>query len=260
MALPTTGMPGPKTARTATPRRVLLTEVGAMILRKNLVIDGSHSRDPTNTGDVQYLQSGLLLGKVTATGFYAPSVMGVITVADYDKDGSDKLLLQVSAATAVEVSRRLTAGAGLAVASNITVIGPPTANGTVATLTGQADSVNTTTGVITLNAALSADMEMGSLVCATDGSQLPLGVLGGSELGWGYPVKVTDEDEASEDQPLIKFLVGGQIDASQLINWHATDTSLQNWFRAVLNGGVASLNVTTAMVPARGPFIFDDRY
>lgn len=258
MALPTTGVPGVKTTRTATPRRVLLTDVGAIVLRKNLLIDGSHSRDPLNTGDVQYLRAGMLLGKVTTGSLYAPSLMGVTTVR-YDNADSSKLLLTVSVATAEEVSRRLTAGAGLAVASNIKVIGPPTANGTVAIQVGRADSVDVSTGIITLNAALGADAWFGSFVCANDGSEIPLGILGGSELGWGYPVKVTDEDEASEDQPLTKLLVGGQVDSSQIINW-PTDTSLQNFIRAALNGGVVDLLITTAEHPARGPFIFDDRY
>ena len=253
-----TGLPGVKTTRTATPRRVLLTDLGRLIMPTTIIIDASHSRDPLNTGDVQYLEAGILLGKVSASSFYAPSIMGVLTAA-YDASGSSKTSLTVSVATATEVSRRLTAGAGLAQDNNIRAIGPPGANGTVATLSGRVNSVNTGTGVLTLNAALSANLVAGSFVCAGDGSQTPLGVLGGSETGWGYPVKVTDDDEASEDQECTKFLVGGIIDSSQIRNW-PSDTSLRNWIRAVLNGGVASLNVTTAMVPARGPFIFDDRY
>ena len=57
--MPTTGFPGPKTTRTATPRRVLLTDVGKMVLNKSLAIDASHSRDPNADRNSQSVHSAL---------------------------------------------------------------------------------------------------------------------------------------------------------------------------------------------------------
>ncbi|KKM53802.1 hypothetical protein LCGC14_1554040 [marine sediment metagenome] len=243
-------LPGRGTVRQTLRRRILLTPDHAIYLPGGKTISGSTSRDPLNTGDVQYLRAGLLMGKITSGGKYAPSIMGVLTTA-YDKDSSTGAsgVIQVSAATATEMVRRTGA------TGTFRILGPPTANATTATETFAATAINVTTGVVSISGSfLAADYVAGSFIQPNDGSQTPLGLLDD-----GDPLKVTDVDEANVDVQLSRFLIGGVLDASQVINW-PSDTSLQNWVRAVLNGGVVDLNMTTAEQPARGPFIFDDRY
>lgn len=231
------GLPGVHTTRTATPRNVLLAGEG-VYLPKNIIINGTDSRDPTNTGDVQYLQAGILLGKQTSGSKYAPSILGVTTVA-YDQDGSANLQITVAAATATEIVRRIGA------TGTFKMTGPPSTAGTVATQTATYSGVNTSTGVITI-ADLAADAIAGSFIQDTDGSEAPLAMIGD-----GYPVKVTDDDESSQDQEG-SLLVAGLIDSSQIVNW-PSDASLRNWIMSKLNGGAAA-------TPAFGPYIFDHRY
>ncbi len=243
-------LPGRGTVRATLRRKVLLTPDGAVYLPAGKTLNGTVSRDPLNTGDEQYLRAGLLLGKITSGGKYAPSILGVLTIA-YDKDSSTGAsgVIQVSAATAVEMVRRVSA------TGTFRILGPPTAAATTATETFAATAINTTTGVISIGGSfLAADYVVGSFIQPNDGSQTPLGMLGD-----GDPLKVTDEQEANVDVQLARLLIGGIIDSSQIINW-PSDTSLQNWVRATLNGGVVDLNMTTAEHPARGPFVFDDRF
>lgn len=135
------GLAGVQTTRTATPGRVLLAGTGVE-LPHNIIISGSTSRDPENTGDVQYLQAGLLLGKITSGGKYAPSIIGTLN-GDYDAS-SQTTSLTVTAGTAVEIVRRIGA------TGTFKMTGPPTAGGTVQTATVTYSAVNQTTGVITI--------------------------------------------------------------------------------------------------------------
>ncbi len=243
-------LPGRGTVRQTLRRRVLLTPDGAAYLPAGKTINGTVSRDPLNTGDVQYLRAGLLMGKITSGGKYAPSIMGVLTTA-YDKDSSTGAsgVIQVSAATATEMVRRTGA------TGTFRILGPPTANATTATETFAATAINVTTGVVSIGGTfLAADYVAGSFIQPNDGSQTPLGMLGD-----GDPLKVTDDAEVNANVQLARFLIGGIIDSSQILNW-PSDTSLRNWVRATLNGGVVDLNMTTAEHPARGPFVFDDRF
>ncbi len=68
----------------------------------------------------------------------------------------------------------------------------------------------------------------GSFIQPADGAETPRTILDD-----GYPIKCTDEDEASEDQPLGRCLIAGHIDSSQVIDWPA-DTALKAWLVAQL--------------------------
>lgn len=142
-------VPGLIAERSATPRRIL---VGGLptLLPVSKVIDGSKARDPLNTGDLDVLRNGLLLGKITSGGKYAPSILGVLAAA-YDAS-ADTTEMTVSAATAVELVRRIGSS------GTFKLTGPPAASGTVQTVTVTYSAVDTTTGVITVT-ALDVDID-----------------------------------------------------------------------------------------------------
>jgi len=215
------GLPGIGSDKTATPRTVAL---GGRLstLPGGIIIDGSESRDPLNTGDVDVLRAGILLGKRTANSLFAPSIIGVLSEA-YDKDGSEATQLTVSAATATEIVRRI------GTSGTLKVTGPPTAAGTVAVQTATFTSVNTTTGVIVI-VALAADAIAGSFIQPTDGSETIR-----TMVPDGFGVKVTDEDDSDIDVsiPSPGAVVGGLLDASQIVNW-PSDTSLVAYLKAAL--------------------------
>jgi len=157
-----TGTPRVGTVRTATQRRI--TFGGQQpLLAGGKIIDGSESRDPLNTGNLDILRAGLLMGKRTANDLYAPSVIGVLAAA-YDAT-ADTTEMTVSAATAVEMVRRI----GTSGTFNLT--GPPAAAGTVQTVTVTYSAIDTTTGVITIT-ALSADVDEVQTITPTVGGNV----------------------------------------------------------------------------------------
>ena len=214
-------LPGMGTERTATPRRVLLSAPQeSLFMPRGRVIDGSQSRDPLHTGDLDVLRAGMLMGKRTANSLYAPSILGVTTAA-YDASASVNTQLTVGAATAVELNRRIGAS------GTCKLTGPPTAAGVVATQTVTYSAVNVTTGVITIT-ALSADAISGSFLQPNDGSETPVCLIPDTA-----GVKVTDEDSTDVDVPFPTPLVGGVVDASQILNW-PSNAVLREWIKDTL--------------------------
>jgi hypothetical protein len=208
---------------------------GAVVLAQGRVIAGSVSRDPTNTAYVDTLQPGLVMGIVTATGKYAPSIIGLSTVAYTSGTTS----LTVSPATAVEIVRRITNNSG----TTFKIVGAPTVGGTVATTTVTFSAVNTTTGVITVT-DIGANYVVGSFIMPTDGSEAPLAFIDD-----GSGIKVTDFLGNNLDVENPAVLVGGQIDTSQIINLPpAANTTQLAWLKGQLNS-----------VNGSG-FYFDDTY
>lgn len=211
------GLPGIGTTRTATPRKILASLAGLLCLPGGKIIDGSKSRDTENTGDLDVLTAGLLMGKITSSGKYAPTILGVLQGA-YTSGGTS---ITVTAAQATEIVRRI------GVSGNLIIVGPPTAGGTVATITKAFSAVNTGTGAITI-ANIGADMVAGSFVCTDDGTANPVTVVTEE-----YGTKVTDMDGANIDVPFPTFMIGGMIDASQ-IRHYPSDTSLKAWIKSKL--------------------------
>lgn len=211
------GLPGVKTTRTATPRRVLRSLDGAEFMAGGAIINGSKSRDFGNTGDLDVLRAGLLMGRLTADAKYAPVLVGVLQ-SSYTSGATE---ITVSAAQAVEIVRRVGS------TGTLKVTGPPAAAGTVATIEKAYSAINTSTGVITI-ADIGANMIAGAFVTANDGSETPRTILTDQ---WG--LKVTDEDSLSVDIPFADVLIKGQIDSSQVVDW-PTDTSLIAWVKAQL--------------------------
>lgn len=232
---PFTGMPGVSAERISK-HRAVAADGYLHFLPAGLVLDGAKTRDPDNpdysalgASAQRRLRAGLLVGKVTATGKYANSIIGAITGAVVATGTS----ITVSAAQAVELVRRV------GTTGTLRLVGPPTAGGTVATFTETYSAVNTTTGVVTIS-ALNADLIAGSFVCADDGSYLPK-----TFLPDGWEMIVPDDDT---DLPLAQPPIAGNVTASNLLPW-PSDTALRAWIRSQLNDPTGY-----------GQFVFTEQY
>ncbi len=148
------GEPGYRDAFTATPKYVF-TSYEQGYLPGGKWIDGAKSRDVSNTAKTDRLQAGLLMGKVTATGYYANSFFGQNTVA---YNGSTSLTIGTAEAT--ELVRRVGS------TGTLTLTGPPAASGTVRSLSLAYSAVNTSTGVVTVTAANVNEVQTVNLVTA----------------------------------------------------------------------------------------------
>lgn len=224
--------PGLRSERTFTPREILWSEQGAVYLPGGKVIDGSVARDPLNTGDLSTLRPGLVVGKITSGGKYAPSILGV-TVANFT---ATTFTMSVTAATATELTRRIGS------TGTFKVTGPPTSAGTVATSSVSYTAISAA-GAITVLTTLPA-FYAGALIRPNDGSETPLALLSDH-------VRVTDVDGNNIDARGSRLLVSGCVVASQIINYPA-DASLKTWLKDALNTGSDGSGA--------GPFLFDDNF
>ena len=197
------------TANSATPRIVLKTFAGVELFPGGKIIDGSLSRDPGNTGDVDVLRAGVLMGKITTGGKYAPSIIGPSTSAFT----AAETRIKVGLATATEIVRRIGA------TGTFKITGPPAAAGTVDTSAITYSAVDVTTGYITVT-ALGTTFINGSFIQPDDGSETARTFII-EETG----IKVTSDDSANANIQFRLMPIAAQIDASQLVNF-PTDTSL----------------------------------
>lgn len=217
---PSTGMPGFGSEKLAKHRPVA-ADGYLQFLPGGVVLDGSKMRDPDNpdypadTAGQLRLRAGLLIGKVTSGGKWANSVLGV-TQGAYTSGGTS---ITVTAAQAAEIVRRVGSS------GTLKFTGPPSAAGTVATISQSFSAVNTSTGVITVT-SLGANLIAGAFVQPADGSETVRSFL---PDGWELYMPLD-----GTDAPLDKVPVEGNVDFSQLLPWPA-DTSLQQWVRDQLN-------------------------
>lgn len=155
-------MPGMGPTKTASYRKIWKSKTGVQYLPGGGVIDGTKSRDPLNVGDLDTLRAGLLMGKITASGKYAPSVLGVLA-AGY---GGVANTLNIPAAAAVELVRRVGA------TGTFKLTGPATTAGTVRTQTVTYSAVNQGSGAVTITAlqagAVNAVNQVEALVVVDD--------------------------------------------------------------------------------------------
>lgn len=195
-----------------------------------VVIKGSVSRDAGNTGYVDVLRPGKIMVKEASGGLYRPFIIGKTTAAYVDNDTT----LTVGAATATEVAR-LIAVAGASV--GLTLIGPPSAAGTVAETAITVSAASGTTLTISdLNLAKVTD----SLIAIASGNRTAgsFCIIDDNDF-----TKVTDENGTSINVPLAKPLIGGNIDESQIIDLPA-DTSTLAYLKGLLNSGVGGYAFT----------------
>lgn len=227
LGFPIVGLPGPRTARTAQHRLVFRDHTMQCDLSGGKVVDGTLSRDQGNTSDVGYLRPGLLMGKVTSSGKYAPSVIG-LTNAAYASGTS----LTVTAAAATELARRVGASGA------VRIIGPAAASGAIAEETLTYSAIAGTTVTIT---ALTNAYVSGSLIVPADGSE---DILTFIPEGWNK--QVVDIDGNSTDVPFEWLPIGGVVQFAQLLP-AVTDASLKQWIKDQLR-------------TASGLFVFDADY
>jgi len=216
--LPVLGRPGPQTPVRLVHKHIMQTGSVGYAAGGGLIVTAL-SRDITNTVAPQLLSPGLLMGKVTSTGYWTPSIIGVTQAATLANATS----LTLTAAAATELVRRNGASGTFA------LIGPPTANGTVATQTVTYSSVNTTTGVVTCS-AISAATVSGSFVGGGDGSEVPRSFIGD---GYGITLGI----DPANGPTLVEWMYiprEGVYDVAQIVNW-PTDTSLQQYIRSNLD-------------------------
>lgn len=215
-------LPGVTSGRSTSPRLIFKSDSQAQFLPGGVVVDGASSRDAGNTGDLDVLRDGLLMGKITSGGQYAPSVYGPTTNAEAVGSTS----IEASAATITELVRRKGA------TGTFKLIGPGSANGVNQEETVTYSAASGTTITVT---AITHNFVAGSFICPVDGSEYPVSLMyTGDHAG----LKVTDVDAASQDTPWALVPIGGMIDSSQIINW-PSDTSLQAWITDNLRGNTA---------------------
>lgn len=213
------GLPGMRAAKTVTHRMVTRGGWIPSILPQGRVIASAKTRDPGNTPDVTRVRAGMLMGKITATGLYAASILGATTNAEAAASTS----VEVSAAVAVELVRRIGA------TGTFKLTGPGSAGGPVISETVTYSAVNTSTGAITVT-ALTNNFIAGSFVQPTDGSEDVL-----TFIPSGAPVMVTDFDGNDIDTEFGQVPIDCIVDSSQLLPVWPSDTSLQAWIVSRLN-------------------------
>ena len=170
-------------------------------------IDGTLSRDPGNTGDPPVPAPGLLMGKVTSSGKYAPAILGVTTNAE--AIGSTPI--EASAAVVTELVRRVGAS------GTFTPAAPP-ANGVI---DSQTVTYSAASGTAITCTALTRRSSPGRSSSRPTARTRPRP---SSRTG---TASCTDEDEASVDREFGPLPVKGIIDSSQLLPVWPSDTAAE---------------------------------
>jgi hypothetical protein len=177
-------------------------------------LKSAKSRDYGNSENLYALRSGLMIAKHTSDGSYAPFVIGVSTAALT----TSATTLSVSVAQAVELNTRVGAS------GTFTIVGPPSAAGTVATQTITYSAVNTSTGAITITASGVAYIA-GSFICETT-YLTPITVVGD-----GYPVQV---DSSITYTDWAHVPMSGILDTTKILDY-PSDTSLKTWVKSYMS-------------------------
>ena len=224
---PLFGRPGVGAARTAQYGRVFRSAARTEFFPAGGIIDGA-SRDYGNSDNLFLLRPGLLMGRVTATKKWRPSIFGV-TQGAYTSGGTS---LTLTAAQAVELVRRVGAS------GTFTLKGAATAGGSLTTTTVTYSAVNTSTGVVTIS-DIGANRIAGSLVLAADGSETPLTVIPD-----GYGIEVAAD---SSDVEFMHLPTGGDLDVARILDY-PSDATLKQWVKDSLDGN------------GRGKWTFSDEF
>lgn len=210
------GLPGIGTVVRTAPKIIFRDGQFRAFFSGGRFISGSKSRDVTNTSNLDVLQCGTLMGKITTGGQYRPSIIAKTTAA-YTSGGTT---LTVSAAAATEVARLI----ALSI-TTFKLTGPPTAAGTVAATAVTASAASGTS--ITVS-DLGVNKVTDSILTPADGSETPLTIIA-ADTG----IKVTDQDGVSQDQEFPIMPISGTIIEANIINWPA-DTSTRTYLRGLL--------------------------
>jgi hypothetical protein len=195
-----------------------------------VTIDGTASGNPLNAPFTWLLFAGTAMGRITATGKYANSIIGATTAA-YAHSGGSNTTLTTDVNTAAEIVRRI------GTSGTFKLTGPPAANGTVATQVVTFSAVNTSTGNITIT-ALGADAISGAFIQPTDGSESIVTLLCDA---WGQ--KVVDQLNTTRVDVFEAQLLaaGGTINVASIVNY-PTDTSLKAWMKSAIKTACPGVN------------------
>lgn len=253
------GMPGLTSVVETTARSVLMTERGELRFPRALIMDKDRCFDVRSAAPYSIVGPGVVLGKNTTSKKWCPAILGDIGGAagptvDYAAADVD---IWVSVKVAAELLRQVAAGTlVLSAANNMTFIGAPTAAGVVAVIDGQVNAI-AVTGEMTLNAALGADMVLGSYAVPSDGEGLDdagdggidngLIVLGDGD-GSGIQMLSLVDLATRVDMPADPVLVGGFLKTASVADYPvATNTTLTAYLKA-------------RMRAAGQQFLFDDEF
>ncbi|MBA4187583.1 MAG: hypothetical protein C0467_06145 [Planctomycetaceae bacterium] len=118
-------------------------------------------------GDPLTLRGGLLMGRVTSTKKWLPSLMGKMITAALTGSGTS---ITLSTAAALELVRRV------GTSGTFKLTGPPAANGTARTVTVTYSAVDTGTGVVTITAVGVNQVEQINFNVASTAGNLQLNV------------------------------------------------------------------------------------
>lgn len=224
MTMNITGKPGALTTYVAQPRELFYgPRNDARFIPGPLTIDGTLSGNATNAPYSWLLFAGMPVGRVTSTGKYATSILGLTTSAT----AASATTVQTDVNTAAELVRRIGAS------GTFTLTGPPAANGTVASQTVTYSAVNLSTGAITCSATSAAAVS-GSFIQPTDGSGTIVTLICDQ---WG--VKVIDGLNTTRlDVFDSELWAGGGIVATGMIVGYPADSSLKAYLKAAIRTAV----------------------
>lgn len=158
------GLPGIRAARTANHRIVFLQAGPLVNFAGGRIIDGTKTRDVTNTSAIDRLQAGLVMGKITSGGKYSNSIIA-LTQGALTGTGTT---LTTSAAIATEIVRRIGS------TGTFKLTGPPTAAGTVRTATVTFSAVNVSSGDVTITAVGVNEVQTVTFAIASTGGSVAL--------------------------------------------------------------------------------------
>lgn len=213
---------GPRTGYGSTPRNITWGGI-TKFKPGGGSIDSVKTRDPSNADGSTNIRAGLLMGSLTSGGKFTNCYAGVTTAAY----SANAVSITTTVAAATELLRRNGSS------GNLSLIGPPTAAGTVTNQTIAYSAINTSTGVITVSGTTTASVS-GSLIGFADGSQIP-----DSFMNDGFPRRITNNglgtDVPGSDIAWPDIPIEAEVNEEMLIPWPA-DTSLQNWIRTNLIG------------------------
>lgn len=163
MITPVIGRPGIQSGSTVSYRQVFANPESVKYHPGGGVLAAA-AQDWGNTPKTT-LRAGLLVGRVTATKKWLPSIMGKMITNALTNSGTE---ITLSAAAALELVRRV------GTSGTFKLTGPPAANGTARTLTATHSAVNTTTGVVTIAALGVNEVQTVNLVTAGTAGNLRL--------------------------------------------------------------------------------------
>lgn len=182
-------LPGQRSERTYTPRRVLLSTKGVIFERG--IIDATYAYDGANTSYEDELRPGTLMAQITATKLWVPCRRTTVTAG-----GSGSASAQgTSSVIVVRDARAFKAGDVLTVGNNTSVT---------------VSSIDYATNRITISAPISYDTNEIVIATSLAGSEICRGIL--NEF-----VKLKDTDGTWRDKSFGEMIIAGYVDDNQVL-------------------------------------------